>query len=131
MTAAPRGIIRLIRYLVDPRRRTAVVLGGFAVIGLVVFGVYATTQGPPPQVEAVVYFAPDATEEDKEAVRAACPSVGNARQLPPDSEESAISRVYPLRYDIAKASTQERAAIYRCVQSQPKVVGISQFTEGQ
>lgn len=131
MTAAPRRIMQVIRYLVDPRRRAAVVMAGIATIGLVVFGVFAITQGPPPKVEAVVYFSPDATAAEKDAVRAACPSVGGARQLPPDRNDLAISRVYPLRYDISQASTNDRAAIYRCVQGQPKVVGISQFTQGQ
>jgi hypothetical protein len=98
---------------------------------LATFGVYATTQGPPPRVEAVVYFAPSATVEQKEAVRAACPTVGNAVQLPPDSNGLASSRVYPLRYDIAGASASERAALFKCVQAQPNVIGISEFTQGE
>jgi hypothetical protein len=133
MTApvAPHWTRRGISYLADPRRRTAVVLIGLATIGLIVFGVYATLDGPPPKVEAVVYFDPDATTAEKEAVRAACPTVGTARQVPRDTNNLATSRAYPLRYDISKASTVDQAAIYRCVERQPKVIGISEFTQGQ
>ncbi|MEX5634739.1 MULTISPECIES: hypothetical protein [Parafrankia] len=120
-----------LRYLAEPRRRAAVVLGALATVGLVVFGVYAVLAGPPPKMEAVVVFAPEATTAEKEAVRAACPTVGNARQEPPDTSGLATSRAYPLRYDIAQASSADRAAIYRCVQGQPKVVGVSEFTQGQ
>jgi hypothetical protein len=124
-------VARTVRYLTDPRRRTAVVLTSIATTGLVVFGAYATISGPPPKVEAVVYFKPDATTAQREAVRAACPTVGGAVQEPPDRNGTAASRAYPLRYDITKASTQDRAALYRCVQGQPDVAGISQFTQGQ
>ncbi|WP_101831770.1 hypothetical protein [Frankia canadensis] len=115
----------------DPRRRTAVVAITLAGIGLIVFGVYASTSGPPPQQEAVVYFSPDATKAQKDAVRAACPSVGKAIQEPPDRNNLASSRVYPLRYDVARASTADRAAIYACVHRQAGVVGINQETQGQ
>jgi hypothetical protein len=124
-------MVRTVRFLADPRRRTAVVLASTATIGLVVFGVYATAEGPPPRVEAVVYFAPDATDAQREAVRAACPTVGRAVQEPPDRDRLATSRVYPLRYDITGASTADRAALFRCVEGRPKVIGISQFTQGQ
>jgi hypothetical protein len=98
---------------------------------LATFGVYATTQGPPPRVEAVVYFVPSATAEQKDAVRAACPTVGNAVQLPPDSNGLASSRAYPLRYDIARATAADKAALFKCVQAQPNVIGISEFNQGE
>ncbi|ABD11266.1 hypothetical protein KBI5_17445 [Frankia sp. KB5] len=122
---------RAARYLADPRRRTMVVVAVLATIGLIVFGIYATLDGPPPQQEAVVYFAPGATEAQKDAVRAACPSVGRAIQLPKDRNQLATSRIYPLRYDVAKASTADRAALYKCVYAQPHVLGINQVTQGQ
>jgi hypothetical protein len=120
-----------LRYLTDPRRRTMVFAITLAAVGLLAFGVFATVSGPPPQQEAVVYFTPEATTAQKDAVRAACPSVGKAVQLPPDRNHLATSRVYPLRYDVAKASTADRAAVYTCVYHQAGVLGINQETQGQ
>jgi len=57
--------------------------------------------------------------------------VGKAIQMPRDNNDLATSRAYPLRYDVVAASTADRAAIYKCVQAQPGVVGISQYTQGQ
>jgi hypothetical protein len=115
----------------EPRNRKTVIGCGLAAAFLVVFGVYAVLAGPPPKSEAVVVFEATATAEQKEAVRQACPTVGNAVQLPPDTGELATSRVYPLRYDIAKASEQDLTALYRCIQAQPLVVGITKNTQGQ
>ncbi|WP_041939528.1 MULTISPECIES: hypothetical protein [Frankia] len=130
-SSSPTATTRAVRYLVDPRRRTAVVAIALAAVGLIVFGIYATLSGPPPKQEAVVYFTPEATAAQKEAVRAACPSVGRAIQEPKDRNNLAVSRAYPLRYDVAKASTADRAAVYRCVHDQPGVMGMSQETQGQ
>jgi hypothetical protein len=115
----------------DRRNRPVVIGCTLAAAFLIAFGVFATTQGPPPKSEAVVYFDPAATVEQKDAVRAACPTVGNAVQLPPDTGNLATSRVYPLRYDVARASTRDRVELYRCVSAQPGVVGISTMTQGQ
>ncbi len=128
---SPTAATRAVRYLADPRRRTAVVAITLAAIGLIAFGIYATVSGPPPKQEAVVYFTPEATTAQKDAVRAACPSVGRAIQLPKDRNNLATSRAYPLRYDVAKASTADRAALYKCVHDQPGVNGMSQETQGQ
>lgn len=125
------GTTRALRYLTDPRRRTAVVGITLAVIGLIAFGIYASVSGPPPQQEAVVYFSTDATQAQKDAVRAACPTVGLAIQEPPDRNNLATSRVYPLRYDVARASTADRAALYACIHRQPGVVGVNQETQSQ
>lgn len=122
---------RAVRYLTDPRRRTAVILTSLAAVGVIAFGAYATISGPPPQQEAVVIFRPEATTAEKDQVRAACPTVGLAVQLPPDRNKLATSRVYPLRYDVARASTDDRAAVYDCVYRQPGVLGINQETQGQ
>ncbi|EIV90967.1 hypothetical protein [Frankia sp. QA3] len=130
-SSSPTAAARAVRYLADPRRRTAVVAITLAAIGLIVFGIYATVSGPPPRQEAVVVFTPEATAAQKEAVRAACPSVGRAIQLPRDRNNLATSRAYPLRYDVAKASTADRAALYKCAHDQPGVAGISQETQGQ
>jgi len=119
------------RYLLDRRRRPAVLLGLVALVGLVAFGVYAVVAGPPPTVEAVVVFKAETTDAQKEAVRAACPTVGGAIQEPRDANNLALTRAYPLRYNLTKASTADRAKIFECVQRQPGVTGITTETQGQ
>jgi hypothetical protein len=108
-----------------------VVLGVLATVGLLVFGVYAIVDGPPAQVEAVVYFTPEATVAQKDAVRAHCPTVGRAIQEPASSQQLATNRVYPLRYDLSDASTSDRARLFACVQGRPGVVGMSTVTQGE
>jgi hypothetical protein len=108
-----------------------VVLGGLASVALTAFGVYVAVAGPPPRTEAVVYFTSVATDVQKEAVRAACPTVGQAVQEAPDHSPTQANRVYPLRYDVTYASPADKAMIYRCVHTQPYVIGISEFTAGQ
>jgi hypothetical protein len=78
------------------------------------------------QVEFVVYFTPEATEQQKDAVRNACPGVGKAVLEPRDKSNLATARTYPVRYDITKASSLERSDVIRCVSGQPGVRGISQ-----
>jgi hypothetical protein len=118
-------------YLRDPRRRTYVVFGVIAMLGLLGFGVYAIVDGPPPTVEGVVYFTGDATTAQKDAVRRACPSVGGAIQEPPDRNDLDLTRVYPLRYNLTKASSSDRAKLFQCVSGRPGVIGISTETQGQ
>ncbi|MBX6391119.1 MAG: hypothetical protein IRZ08_19365 [Frankia sp.] len=119
------------RYLIDPRRRTAVVFALIALAGLVAFGAYATMAGPPPKVEAIVVFDANATDEQKEAVRTACPTMGEAKLEPPGDPAVASNRAYPVRYDLSGASAADKAALYRCVQAQPGVIGITEYTDGQ
>jgi hypothetical protein len=116
---------------VSPKHRKIVLFCSLAGLLLITFGIYATTQGPPPDVEAVVYFSPTATVAQKEAVRTACPTVGNAVQQPPDTSGLATSRTYPLRYDISKATSADRAALFKCIHAQRGVIGISEYTQGQ
>ena len=82
------------------------------------------------QVEFVVYFTPEATNQQKDAVRNACPGIGKATLEPRDRSNLDTTRTYPVRYDITKASSQERAAVIRCVSMQPGVRGISQSDGG-
>ncbi|ONH32021.1 hypothetical protein BL253_07265 [Pseudofrankia asymbiotica] len=119
------------RYLLDRRRRPAVVLGLLALVGIVAFGVYAVVDGPPPTVEAVVVFKAETTDAQKEAVRAACPTVGGAVQEPRDDNDLASTRAYPLRYNLTAASSSDRAKIFECVNAQAGVTGITMETAGQ
>ncbi|WP_307874548.1 hypothetical protein [Frankia nepalensis] len=127
----PSPLAEAARYLRDPRRRVPVVFGLICLVGILVFGVYAVLEGPPPRVEAVVVFTAQATEAQKDAVRAACPTVGGAVQEPPDRNDLAITRVYPLRYNLTDASTGDRAKVFACVQGRPGVEGITTQTQGQ
>jgi hypothetical protein len=78
------------------------------------------------QDEFVVYFTPQATDAQKDALRNACPGVGGAVLEPRDRSNLAAARTYPVRYDIAKASPTDRSAVIRCVSEQPGVRGISE-----
>lgn len=97
-------------------------------------GVVALTTGAllvgcgirPDRVEAVVTFLPSATTQQQDALRSACPSIGQALQEPPDRNNLASSRAYPLRYDITRASAQDKSALYRCVNGHAGVQGISE-----
>jgi hypothetical protein len=82
------------------------------------------------QVEFVVYFAPDATDAQKTAVRDACPGVGKAVLEPRDRSNLQTARTYPVRYDITNASSGDRSAVIACVSKQPGVRGISQTDNG-
>ncbi|MCK9924639.1 hypothetical protein MXD61_22700 [Frankia sp. AgPm24] len=129
--SSPSAVGRAWQYVWDPQRRLAAVGVALAAIGLIAFGVYASVSGPPPLQEAVVYFDTDATKAQKDAVRAACPTVGKARQEPPDRNNLATSRVYPLRYNVSEATTEDRASLYACIYRQPGVRGVNQETQGQ
>jgi hypothetical protein len=118
------------RYLVDPKHLTWSVLGFLCLVGIVGFGVYATIDGPPATSEGVVYFTATATKAQKDAVRAACPSVGGAIEEPPDRNSLVLTQVYPLRYNLTKASSSDRARLFACVSKQPGVIGINTETSG-
>jgi len=84
----------------------------------------------PDRVEAVVTFTPDVTAQQQEAVRTACPSVGHALQEPPDRNDLQSSRRYPLRYDVTRASAQDKSALYRCLNGRPGVRGVNEESDG-
>ena len=76
------------------------------------------------------YWFFDGPDPQKDAVRNACPGFGNATLEPRDRSNLATAKTYPVRYDITKASAQDRAAIFRCVSTQPGIKGISQTDNG-
>ena len=78
------------------------------------------------KAEFVVYFTPQATDQQKDAVRNACPGVGKAVLEARDRSNLDTARTYPVRYDITKASSSDRAAVIACVSKQSGVRGISQ-----
>ena len=113
------------RYVTAPKHRTYAVFGLLACLGLIGFGVYAILGGPPATVEGVVQFTATATDAQKDAVRAACPSVGGAIEEPKDRNNLALTQAYPLRYNFTKASTADQAKVFGCVHGRPGVIGIS------
>lgn len=129
-TVGPGTPTAIRRWLTARERRAAVVLGAFGLALVVAFGVYAAVSGKAQQVEGVVQFAPSATQAQKDAVRAACPTVGKALLEPPGTSKLATALAYPLRYDFTAASAADQAAVYRCVSGQPGVVGISVVRQG-
>ncbi len=80
----------------------------------------------PDRVEAVVTFTSTATPQQQQAARDACPSSGQVVQEPPDRNNLASSRRYPLRYDITRASAQDKSALYRCLNDRPGITGINE-----
>ena len=99
------------------RRTAAVLLGGILLAGC---GLSAGKS------EFVVYFSPQATDQQKDALRNSCPGVGKAVLEPRDRSNLDTARTYPVRYDISKASSADRAAVISCVSGKPGVRGISQ-----
>jgi hypothetical protein len=122
--------VRARRALTARENRAVVLLGALGIAVLVAFAVYASVAGKADQVEAVVQFAPDATVVQKDAVRSACPTVGRAIEERPDDSTLDTVRTYPLRYDVTEASSGDKAAIYRCVEGRPGVIGISEYVQG-
>jgi hypothetical protein len=98
------------------RRAAGLLLGGILLAGC------SLAAG---QAEFVVYFTPQATDQQKDAVRNACPGIGKVTLEPRDRSNLDTARTYPVRYDITKASAPDRAAEIRCVSMQPGVRGIS------
>jgi hypothetical protein len=104
------------------RRAAALLLCGGLLGGALLSGCGSSLS----QVEFVVYFTPEATTQQKDALRDACPGNGKAILEPRDRSNLDTARTYPVRYDITKASPPERAAVIKCVSAQPGVRGISQ-----
>jgi hypothetical protein len=75
--------------------------------------------------EYVVHFAPGTATEVARAVGAACPRFGAATLEPPDRGNLATSRAYPVRYDITRASSQDKAALLDCLKKHKIVRGVS------
>jgi hypothetical protein len=99
------------------RRAAGLLLGGVLLVGC---------SASLSQAEFVVYFTPEATTQQKDALRNACPGVGKATLEARDRSNLDTARTYPVRYDISAASSQDRAAVIKCVSAQPGVRGISQ-----
>lgn len=79
--------------------------------------------------EYVVHFAPGTVTSIARAVGQACPGVGKATLEPPDRNNLATSRAYPVRYDITNASSRDKAELLTCLKKQPTVRGVSESND--
>ncbi|MGF7237649.1 MAG: hypothetical protein ACQSGP_22205 [Frankia sp.] len=118
------------RTITARKNRAVVLLATLGIVVVVALGVYAAFSGRAEQVEGVVQFSPTATAAQKAAVRAACPTVGRAVLEPAEHSTLATVLTYPVRYDLTSASAAEQAAVYKCVNLQPGVIGLSLAREG-
>lgn len=76
--------------------------------------------------EYVVQFTPGTAPAVARAVGEACPKFGKAVLEPPDKNHLATSRAYPVRYDITKASEQDKVALVECLKKNKIVRGVSE-----
>ncbi len=76
--------------------------------------------------EYVVTFSPGTADATARAVGDACPQFGKAKLEPPDKNHLATSRAYPVRYDVSKASSADKAALTDCLKKYSIVRGVSE-----
>jgi len=104
------------------RKAVFLAIVGAALIAIVAWG--ATKVGQGGKTELVVVFKTTPTSQQVETVRKSCPSSPGATLEPADRNNLATSRRYPIRYDVSKASSDQKAAVYRCL-SQVQNMSIS------
>jgi hypothetical protein len=105
------------------------IVGAALFIAIVAWG--ATQVGQGGKSELVVVFKTTPTAEQIAVVRAACPSSPGAVLEPPDRNNLATSRRYPIRYDVTKANAQQKAAVYSCLSRiQTMNISVSEETTG-
>lgn len=75
--------------------------------------------------EYVVHFAPGTQVGPARAVGNDCPRFGKAVLEPPAHNKLATNRVYPVRYDITNASSDDKAALLSCLKKHSIVAGVS------
>jgi hypothetical protein len=98
-------------------RRAKILIGtgaAIALFGMLVAG-FNILFGPPKLVE-VVTMAQDATQADRLALKEACGGLPGIKLVAdrgnPDPE---IQGRFPVRFDIARASTEQRIALEACI----------------
>ena len=79
--------------------------------------------------EYVVHFAPGTQTSVARAVGNACPAFGKATLEPPDRNNLATSRAYPVRYDITDATSEDKAALLDCLKKHTIVRGVSESND--
>jgi hypothetical protein len=79
--------------------------------------------------EYVVDFVPGTPTDQAKLVGQACPGVGKATLEPADRNKQAISRAYPVRYDITNASSSDKAALAKCLKTFTIVRGVHETND--
>ena len=92
-------------------------IAGAALIAIVAWG--ASKVGNGGKSELVVIFKTTPTTEQVATVRKACPTSPGVVLEPPDRNHLATTRQYPIRYDVSKASGDQKAAVYKCLAQVP------------
>ena len=79
--------------------------------------------------EYVVQFAPGTAVDTARAVGNACPVFGKATLEPPDRNNLATTRAYPVRYNITNASSEDKANLLDCLKKHKIVRGVSESND--
>ncbi len=108
--------------LVTARRLLRLIVVQVAAVALIGVSVSCATKGRTD--EYIVTFAPGTAPATARAVGDACPQFGKAKLEPADKNNLASSRAYPVRYDVSKASSADKAALTNCLKKYPIVRGV-------
>jgi hypothetical protein len=88
--------------------------GAIVLFGMLVAG-FNILLSPPKLVE-VVTMTQDATEEDRQALKDACGSLPGITVVKDQGNPSPeIQGRFPVRFDVAKATSKQRIALHTCI----------------
>jgi hypothetical protein len=88
--------------------------GAIVLFGMLIAG-FNILFGPPKLVE-VVTMTQDATQEDRQALKAACGSLPGVRVVPDQGNPSVeIQGRFPVRFDLGHATTSQRITLESCI----------------
>jgi hypothetical protein len=96
-------------------QRRTVILSALAVGLFVLVAIGAAIVGKAGNTEAVVIWKTTPTPAQVAAVRRACPGGPNVTLEPPDQNDLATTRRYPVRYIVTNASASQQAQLYGCL----------------
>ena len=88
--------------------------GAIVLFGMLVAG-FNILFGPPKLVE-VVTMVQDATQEDRQALKDACGGLAGVRVVKDQGNpDPRVQGRFPVRFDIGRATTDQRIALERCI----------------
>lgn len=96
-------------------QRRTVILSALALGLFVLVAIGATIVGKAGNTEAVVIWPTTPTAEQVAALRKACPSAPGVTLEPPDRNNLATTRRYPVRYIITNATANQQAHLFACL----------------
>jgi hypothetical protein len=87
---------------------------GIVVLSMVITGIAILTR--PAKLVEVVTMASDATQDDRLALKAACGDLPGITLVKDQGDPAAsVQGRFPVRFDIAKATVQQRIALETCI----------------